>query len=128
MPTDKDFAVTAVGSQLPGVPSGAIYAGGVHAGTTISKKPCYLICLDVTSKSKGVSFISLDKPEFVSGFVQVKGFYCTESENDIMVGFQDLVRATPKEKIMEVFLPWHRVHNITSLVFNANKPVTIPNK
>jgi hypothetical protein len=125
MPSDKDFSVGAVGSQLPGVPSGAIYAGGVAMGSTISKKPCYLITLDVAGKSKGSFFITLDKPEILNGFVQVKGFYSDESESDIVANFGELVRIAPKEKIVEVYLPWHRIHNMRSLVFNANKPINI---
>jgi hypothetical protein len=125
MPADKDLAVGAVGSQLPGVPQGAIYAGGVPMGSTISKKPCYLISLDVT-KSKGCLFISMDKPEILNGFVQVKGFYTSETEDNIVAGFQEIVKSVPKEQIIETYLPWHRIHNMRSLVFNANKPISTP--
>lgn len=40
---DKDFTVGAVGSGQLGVPSGAIYAGGLSTGNPVSKKPHYLV-------------------------------------------------------------------------------------
>jgi hypothetical protein len=127
MPSEKDFAVGAVGSQLPGVPSGAIYAGGVAAGSPIRQKPCYLVVLDGVGKVKMSYFVSIDKPDFINGFIQVKGFYVEgdHPESEVIAGAMDLVKTTPKENIMEVHLPWHRIHNIRSLVFNAHKPTTV---
>ena len=131
MPGEKDFAVGAVGAikDQPGVPAGAIYAGGLPAGSTISKKPHYLIILDsgsTTSKGKNAvqCFVAIDKPDLLQGFVQVKGFYSSESKDDIVANFSELARTVAKEDLVEVLLPWHRIHEIRSLVFNANKPAT----
>lgn len=119
MPNDKDLAVGPIGMQVPG---GAIYASGIQANNAISKRPTYLVHLDVGPKSKGNFFVSLDKPELQSGFIQVKGFYTDEnSEETIASSFQEMIRNATKEQIVDIFLPWHRIHNIRNLVFVSNK-------
>lgn len=106
---EKDFAVGAVG--LPTM-------GAVH------KKPCYLVVLSTSSK-KTENFVSLDKPESLNGFIQTKGFYSDLSEEDLVKGFAEVVASTPKENVLEMMFPWHRVQSIRSLVFNAVKPTSI---
>jgi hypothetical protein len=126
MPGEKDFAVGAVGQQ-PG-PSGAVYAGGFAAGSSINKKPRYLITLESVSKAGKNSvryFIAIDKPDHTTGFVQVKGFYSDATEDEIVSSFADLIGETPKESIMEIMFPTHKIHSIRSLVFNANKQTSL---
>ncbi len=129
---DKDFAVGAVGvdKNNQGVPSGAVYAGGLPAGSIISKKPHYLIMLDGGTTAKGKNsvqlFVAIDKPDLLQGFVQVKGFYCDASKDDIIANFTELSRTVAKEELVEVLLPSHRIHEIRSLVFSAHKPSSIP--
>jgi hypothetical protein len=108
--TEKDFAI-----GITGAPT----------NVAISKKPCYLVWLDVSKTHKGRPFIALDKPSFEMGFIHVKGFYSVEKEDDIIVRFSDLIRDLPKEEIVEIYVPWHRIDSIRSLVFNANKPATL---
>jgi hypothetical protein len=110
--SEKDFMVSSVG--IPSV-------------STISKKPCYLIVLsDSAGKATTVSrFISLDKPDLLNGFIQVKGIYVSAGDDVIVKTFVDLVASSPKETIVDVMFPWHRIHSIRSLVFNANKPATV---
>jgi hypothetical protein len=110
--TEKDFAVSSVGIPSVG---------------TVSKKPCYLITLvDPAGKGTVVSrFITLDMPDLLNGFLQVKGVFVDVGEDVIVKTFTELLAATPKESIMDVMFPWHRIHCIRSLVFNANKPATV---
>jgi len=110
--TEKDFAVSSVG-----IPSVA----------TVSKKPCYLITLvDPAGKGTIVSrFITLDKPDLLSGFVQVKGTFVEGGDEVLVKTFTEVLAATPKESFIDIMLPWHRIHSIRSLVFNANKPATV---
>lgn len=110
--SEKDFAVSSVG--LPSVASPP-------------KKPCYLVSLtDASGKAKAVKhFVALDKPDSLNGFINTKGFYSDESEEDIVKGFVELVSSAPKESILDMSFPWHRVLSIRSLVFNANKPSTL---
>ena len=113
---DRDFAVGTVG--LPQVGK-------------VSNKPRYLIQLTSGAPTKNkpfVNFIALDKPGFEGNFISVKGFYSVESEDEIVNSFNDLITETPKEEIQDLLIPTQRVHVIRSLVFNANKPSTLPNK
>lgn len=109
---EKDFAVGAVGIPQVGY---------------VSKKPIYLIKIEGSvGKNKGLAhFICIDKPDLLNGFIQVKGFYSDESEEDIAKNFGDLLSAVPKESILDIYFPWHKIHSIRSLVFNANKPSTL---
>lgn len=110
--SERDFAVGSVGIPSVG---------------TISKKPCYLVALtDATTKAKTlVNFLSIDKPESVNGFIQVKGIFTELPEESLVKKFAEVVSATPKEHILDMMFPVHRVHSIRSLVFNANKPSTL---
>jgi hypothetical protein len=107
---DKDFAISVTAAPQVGA---------------ISKKPCYLLSLEGTGKTKVAYFIAFDKPDMQADFVQVKGVYSNGSEEDIVSGFVDMVRGTPKEEIIEIMFPWHRILSIRSLVFNANKPSSL---
>jgi hypothetical protein len=91
------------------------------------KKPPYLITLDdgVTGKTRNFQrFISLDKPESINGFIQVKGIFCDKDEDEIIKTFSEVLTSSPKESILEMMFPLHRIYSIRSLVFNAVKSVT----
>jgi hypothetical protein len=91
------------------------------------KKPPFLITLDdgVTGKTRNFQrFISLDKPESINGFIQVKGIFCDKDEDEIIKTFADILTNSPKELTLEMMFPLHRIHSIRSLVFNAVKSVT----
>lgn len=110
--SDRDFAIGSV---------------GIPAVGHINKKPCYLVELtDITISNKALlNFLAIDKPEPMNGFIQVKGFYSSLSEDKIVKTFSELVAATAKENILDLMLPIHRVYSIRSLVFNANKPSSL---
>ena len=110
--SEKDFTVT-----ITGVPS----VGGIN------KKPSYLITLEDTSgKNKNQKrFITNDKPDFNSGFVQVKGIFSDLPEDEILKKFSELLTSCPKELILDIMFPVHKICSIRSLVFNANKPQTL---
>ncbi len=108
--SEKDFAISVTAAP----PVGAI-----------SKKPCYLVVMDGTAKTKPVYFIAMDKPDLQTGFIQAKGIFSSDSEDDIVSGFGEILKNTPKESIVDMMFPWHRIRCIRSLVFNANKPSTL---
>lgn len=88
-------------------------------------KPSYLMLIEdaVTTKSKKViKFICVDKPEFLNGFVQAKGFYCDDEPEQIIENYAALILNVEKEKIAEIFHPAARIINIRSLVYRAQKP------
>jgi hypothetical protein len=95
---------------------------GPPLGNNIAKiKPCYLITLeDANGKTKNLTrLISIDKPEFLPGFVQVKGLFCDQDEDTIINSFSDILTNAKKELILELYLPWHRIHSVRSLIFKA---------
>jgi hypothetical protein len=89
------------------------------------KKPVYLITLaDGTGKTAAIShFIATDKPELTMGFVSVRGIFTEEDEDTIIRGFSEIVGKTPKETVVEMMFPVHRIRSIRSLVFNAVKTI-----
>jgi hypothetical protein len=99
----------------------AIVPAGLPNVSTTIKKPAHLIVLEsVGGKTKNFEkFIAIDKPELLNGFVFTKGFFCTESDEDIMKNLSSLLTETKKELYVEMFFPWHRVCSIKSLVFRA---------
>jgi hypothetical protein len=82
----------------------------------LSKKPAHLITLEGKPIKR---FISIDKPELLNGFIQVKGIYSEEDESEIVNKFPDLLTNSPKELILEVWFPLHKISSIRSLVFRA---------
>jgi hypothetical protein len=97
--------------------------GLVPQGAAISRKPPYLVLLKEGSGKTVVEerFISLDKPELLNGFIQVKGIYSEFSEEKIIRTFNDILTNNPKEAIVEMLFPNHRVASIRSLAFSAVK-------
>ena len=76
----------------------------------INKKPAYLITLENGKSLK--KFITLDKPELLNGFLQVKGIYSDASEDEIIKSFSELLTNSPKELILDVMLPWHKICSV----------------
>lgn len=107
---EKDFAVG--------------FAGIPQVGA-VTKKPCYLITLDVSSTKKktGQFFVSIDKPVFEVYFIQVKGVFSNLDEEEITKTCYELV--SNKDEIVDIMFPSHRVVSIRNLVFNANKHSTL---
>lgn len=96
----------------------AISVSGLPNMAVVSKKPPYLIILEDNTKNKIIrKFITLDKPELLQGFVQVKGFFSDASEDEIIKNFSDLLTSVSKDLVLEVLIPWHKISYMRSLVF-----------
>lgn len=95
----------------------------VPVGSPIANKPSYLVALEETvGKTKTIRyFITLDRPEQLNGFIQVKGIFADSSleESEIIKTFSDLLTSAKKELILEMLFPWHKICSIRSLVFKA---------
>ena len=94
----------------------------VPTGGQLSTKPSYLIYIEETGTGKNKkikNFITLDRPELLNGFIQVKGFFSELSDDEIINSYQQVLTTTRKELILEVMFPWHKIHSIRSLVFKA---------
>ncbi len=82
----------------------------------VSLKPSYLIYLN--DKNNNL-FVALDKLDMQSNCVLVKGFFCSESENIISSGFNEIINSVKKENIVEIYFPWHKINKIKNLVFKS---------
>lgn len=105
--TDKDYAVAATQRVVSGSP--------------ILNKPAHLLSFENSGKSKVKFFITTENPEFENQIVHVKGIYSEASEEEISNSFSDILTNAPKESILEMYFPIHRISSIKNLVFRANK-------
>lgn len=112
----------AVGANI-NTPGGSVAI--IPSGAPIKRNPIYLITLEkAVGKAQVIEkFISLDKPQSENGFIQVKGIFCERAEEEIIKSFNDILTNSPKESILEMMFPHHRIISIRSLVFNAVKSV-----
>lgn len=97
------------------------FSGNIPAGASVARKPAYLITIEETVGKTTVHkrFVSLDKPELLNGFIQVKGVFSDLSEDEISLKFMDLLTNSSKELFIEVMFPWHKVCSMRNLVFRA---------
>jgi len=119
MPGLSDIAV---GANI-NTPGGSVAI--IPSGAPVKRNPIYLVVLErQVGKTQVIEkFISLDKPESVNGFIQAKGIFCEKTEEEIIKSFNDILTSSPKELILEMMFPHHRIVSIRSLVFNAVKSV-----
>jgi len=105
----------------------AIGTANLPTGTPILKKPVYLIVLvDGSGKTATeTNFIATDRPDLSYGFVSVRGIYCEADKEEIVKNFAELVNKAPKDTVLEMVFPAHRIKSIRSLVFNAVKPTMV---
>ena len=96
-----------------------IQVTGLPNAMIMAKKPSYMIILEEhSSKNKNIKkFITLDKPDLLQGFIQTKGFFSEINEEEIIKNFSEILTSVPKELILEVLIPWHKISYIRSLTF-----------
>jgi hypothetical protein len=84
-------------------------------------KPSYLLTYEdgAVAKNKVKRIVTIDKPETNSSYVHLKGVMTELSEEEIISSYQEVLTSAPKELIIEVMVPWHRVFSLRSLVFKA---------
>jgi hypothetical protein len=94
-------------------------------GTPLKRVPYNLITLERKQGQKQVieHFISFDKPLSENGFIQAKGIYCDQLEEEIIKNYGDIIATTPKENVVEMMFPYHRIVSVRSLIFNAVKGI-----
>lgn len=85
------------------------------------RKPAYLLKLIPTNKRKKEEFfISLDKPTVFDGFVEVKGIFVdNKNEQDVIENYSTILTSAGKELISEMMFPWHRICSVRNLIFRA---------
>lgn len=87
-------------------------------------KPAHLVILEekigVAKNSHNRCFVSLEKPETDGvGFVRTKGFFVKETEDEVVVGFKEMITSIDKESIQELLIPWSKIERVRSLVFKS---------
>lgn len=82
--------------------------------TGITRIP-YLISIDTNRDEK--SFISIDKPEFLNGFIGVKGIFSLVSEEYISKEYYNILAASPKDNFVEVLIPINKINFIKNLIY-----------
>ncbi len=117
MPSD-----ISIGANI-NVPGGGVAI--LPSGAPVKRIPIYLITMERLQNKMQIieKFISIDKPLSENGFIQVKGFFCEKSEEEIIKSFNDILTSCPKELILEMMFPLHRIVSIRSLIFNAVKSI-----
>jgi hypothetical protein len=95
----------------------AIGPVGIPNTAALAKKPPHLVSLSDGKKTQ--LFLSLDKPESLNGFIQVKGFYVERAEEDISKDYLSLMSLTSKDAYVEMYFPIQRVLSIKNLMFKA---------
>lgn len=114
-----DLAVGAIGafkemSSSMGVP-------GIPTGPALKVVPSYLITLlpDLNSKKSYRLFVAVEQPVFMTDHIHTKGFFSDSSEDDIVLGYKEMVAAATQAQVLEMWFPWHTIHSVRSLVFKT---------
>jgi len=88
----------------------------------ISNKPSYLVVFEERGAKSSIvikNFIAIDRPDTETAYVKVKGFYVDCTEEHVINNYNELLTTTSRDVIVEMMIPWVRVHKIRSLVFKA---------
>jgi hypothetical protein len=114
-----DIAVGAIGAFKEVVSSMAI--PGLPTGPGVKMIPSYLVTLepDLTSKKSYRFFVAIEQPVFLPDHIHAKGFFSDSSEDDIVTGYKEMVAAATQAQVLEMWFPWHTIHNVRSLVFKT---------
>lgn len=118
MSNEKDIAVGAVGAFQ----SGLTTVSGIPSGAPTKSVPSYLVKLmpELGGKSKTYRmFIAVEQPQFLTDFIHVKGLFSEREENDIVDGYRDMIASATSAQILEMWIPWHSIHSVRSLVFKT---------
>jgi hypothetical protein len=82
---------------------------------TIRRQPTYLVSF--TDSTKKNSYFVATKYEEGTSCAKLTGFSIDLDETKIVAGYDDIIKGTDKENFVEMFVPWHRIKSVRSLVF-----------
>jgi hypothetical protein len=90
-------------------------------GPPTKQIPSYLVKMIKASKTDQQRFfIAVGEPNMNQSFIHVKGFFSDATEDDIVVGYKELLAAATQAQTLEMWLPWHTVQSVRSLVFKTS--------
>lgn len=81
--------------------------------------PTYLVHLEMEKKVN--RFIATKFDEHSSNCAKFIGFYCDSPSELIISEYKELIKNTDRTKFVEILVPWNRIVNITSLVFQLKE-------
>lgn len=93
----------------------------VPNGTVMAQKPAYLVKFLQEGKKVCKLFLAVEQPNFQTSFVQVKGFFYTGDEASVYKTYNEIVVSEDKANYVEMWLPWHVLESVRSLVFKGDK-------
>lgn len=97
----------------------------IPVGGMIASKPAYLVSIEPEGKNKNAElFLSVEMPDVQSSFIRAKGFFLDAKEYEtsaIVAGYKTIIASQAAESFVEVWLPWHRISCMRSLVFKKDK-------
>lgn len=104
MPTDISITPTNITSEF-------------RVATRIA--PTYLVSLESEALRRGAkeNFVAVKFDDTSTCYAKFVGFYSNETSDKITAEYKTLVENTDKTNFVEVMIPWDRVINIKSLVF-----------
>jgi len=95
--------------------------GIVPNNNAIAQKPSYLIKILSDNKKTKKLFVTIEQPKIETSHVQSKGFYYDGNEEELYARYFDIVNECDKSLHVEVWIPWHSIEIIRSLVFRGNR-------
>jgi hypothetical protein len=91
----------------------------VPVGGQLANKPAHLVTLVGEGKKQNRYFVSFDTPVSQEHFIKVKGFFSELKEDEIVSQYKLLISQVTNENVVELWLPWHSISSVRSLVFKA---------
>lgn len=89
--------------------------------STMSQKPSYLVKFLSEGKKAPKLFFAVEQPKFELSYVQVKGFFYTGAEESVYSQYNEIVTGADRSTFVEMWLPWHVLDSVRSLVFKGDK-------
>lgn len=95
--------------------------GIVPSSNMVPPKPSYLIKVVSDNKKSKKLFVTIEQPKIETSYVQSKGFYYDGDEETLIAKYLDIVSSHNKALYVEVWIPWHSIEIIRSLVFRGDR-------
>jgi hypothetical protein len=88
-------------------------------------KPAHLVYVvdnyDKRDNLKIRYLLTLDKPTMEVPYLLAKGYFIEKTEEEIHASFNEILATEKKESMIEIYLPWHRVFQVKSLIFKSSQ-------
>jgi hypothetical protein len=76
--------------------------------------PTYLVTLEAGKKE---AYFIATKFDETNNFGRFVGFYCAETMDKIVSGYDEIIKNTDKANYVEIQFPWSRIVSVRSLIY-----------